>query len=119
MSPVDRVALFTNEYPPQVYGGAGVHVEYLSRELARLLRVEVRCFGSQDVRQPNLRVRGYGAWAEAKTNTDPRFGSALDALQRSLAMAKDNLDADVVHCHTCTRTWRASWPRSCGASRSS
>jgi glycogen synthase len=100
VSPLERVALFTNEYPPQVYGGAGVHVEYLSRELSRLLPVEVRCFGSQDVREPNLRVRGYGPWAEAKTNTDPRFGGALDALQRSLAMAKDNLDADIVHCHT-------------------
>jgi alpha-maltose-1-phosphate synthase len=100
VSTVDRVALFTNEYPPHVYGGAGVHVEYLSRELARLIPVEVRCFGSQDVREPNLRVRGYGAWAEARLNTDPRFGGALDALQRSLAMAKDQLDADIVHCHT-------------------
>jgi starch synthase len=100
VSSVDKVALFTNEYPPHVYGGAGVHVEYLSRELARLLPVEVRCFGNQDVQEPNLRVRGYGAWAEARQNTDPRFGGALDALQRSLAMAKDSLDADVVHCHT-------------------
>ena len=100
MSSVDKVALFTNEYPPHVYGGAGVHVEYLSRELARLVPVEVRCFGSQDVQEPNLRVRGYPAWADAKQNTDPRFGGALDAFQRSLAMAKDTLDADVVHCHT-------------------
>ena len=43
-----KVALFTNEYPPHVYGGAGVHVEYLSRELARLVPVEVRCFGDQE-----------------------------------------------------------------------
>jgi glycogen synthase len=77
-----------------------VHVEYLSRELARLVPVEVRCFGSQDVDEPNLRVRGYGAWAQARQGTDPRFGGALDAFQRSLAMAKDTLDADVVHCHT-------------------
>jgi starch synthase len=97
---VDKVALFTNEYPPHVYGGAGVHVEYLSRELARLVPVEVRCFGSQAVDEPNLRVRGYEAWAGARENTDARFRGALDALQRSLAMAKDTLDADVVHCHT-------------------
>ena len=69
MSSVGKVALFSNEYPPHVYGGAGVHVEYLSRELARLLPVEVRCFGTQNVREPNLRVRGYGAWADAKENT--------------------------------------------------
>jgi starch synthase len=97
---VGKVALFTNEYPPHVYGGAGVHVEYLSRALARVLPVEVRCFGSQVVDEPNLCVRGYGPWAEAAQGTDPRFAGALDAFQRSLAMAKDTLDADVVHCHT-------------------
>jgi starch synthase len=97
---LDKVALFSNEYPPYVYGGAGVHVEYLSRELARLVPVEVRCFGDQDVDQPGLRVRGYGPWAGARQGTDPRFGGALDAFARSLEMAKDTLDADVVHCHT-------------------
>jgi len=95
-----KVALFTNEYPPNVYGGAGVHVEYLSRELAKLVPVEVRCFGSQDETLPNLRVKGYAPWAAAKQDTDPRFGGALDAFQRSLAMAKDTLDVGVVHCHT-------------------
>src|SRR5512136_2031024 len=100
MPDIDRVALFTNEYPPHVYGGAGVHVEYLGRELSRLVPVEVRCFGEQDETGPHLRVKGYGAWAEAKQNTDPRFGGALDALYRSLAMAKDNLEASVVHSHT-------------------
>ena len=100
MSELGKVALFTNEYPPYVYGGAGVHVEYLSRELARLVSVEVRCFGDQDVDEPNLRVRGYPEWDEARRDTDPRFRGALDALQRSLAMAKDTLDAGIVHCHT-------------------
>ncbi len=100
MSPLGKVALFTNEYPPSVYGGAGVHVEYLSRELARLVPVEVRCFGTQDEHLPGLRVRGYDAWPEARRGTDPRFGGALDAFHRSLAMAKDDLDAGVVHCHT-------------------
>jgi starch synthase len=100
MPGINRVALFTNEYPPHVYGGAGVHVEYLSRELSRLVPVEVRCFGEQDMQEPNLRVKGYGAWADAKKDTDPRFGGALDAMYRNLAMAKDNLDADIVHSHT-------------------
>jgi glycogen synthase len=100
MADISKVALFTNEYPPHVYGGACVHVEYLSRELSKLTPVEVRCFGEQDVQNPNLRVKGYAPWGEAKTNTDPRFGGALDAMYRSLAMAKDNLDASVVHSHT-------------------
>ena len=100
MADIRKVAFFTNEYPPYIYGGAGVHVEYLSRELSSLVPVEVRCFGDQDVQAPNLRVKGYGPWSEAKVNTDPRFGGALDAMYRNLAMAKDNLDASVVHSHT-------------------
>jgi starch synthase len=100
MPDISKVALFTNEYPPNVYGGAGVHVEYLSRELSSLVPVEVRCFGEQDVQGPNLRVKGYGPWSEAKKDTDPRFSGALDAMYRNLAMAKDNLDASIVHSHT-------------------
>ena len=100
MAELTKVALFTNEFPPNVYGGAGVHVEYLSRELAKLVEVDVRSFGEQDVHEGNLRVKGYGAWSEAKENTNPRFGGALDAFHRDLAMAKDTLDAQVVHCHT-------------------
>ena len=103
---VKKVALFTNEYPPNVYGGAGVHVEYLSRALSKLVDVEVRCFGDGDGGKPSQRsdgpivVREYPAWSEMKENTDPRFGSAMGAFSRSLSMAKDSLDADVVHCHT-------------------
>lgn len=100
MGELSKVALFTNEYPPNVYGGAGVHVEYLSRALAKLVPVEVRCFGSQQVDDPQLRVRGYPLWDETRRGTDPRFGGAVDAFARSLLMAKDTLDASVVHCHT-------------------
>jgi glycogen synthase len=100
MGELRKVALFTNEYPPNVYGGAGVHVEYLSKALAKLVPVEVRCFGTQREDDPNLSVRGYPLWEETKRGTDPRFGGAVDAFARSLLMAKDSLDADVVHCHT-------------------
>lgn len=100
MAKLSKVAVFTKEYPPHIYGGAGVHVEYLCRELARLIAVEVRCFGDQDSHEGNLTVKGYGLWDEMKRNTDPRFVGALDAFARDLAMVKDNLDADVVHCHT-------------------
>ena len=95
-----KVALFTKEYPPHVYGGAGVHVEYLSAALAKLVPVEVRCFGEQRSDGANLAVRGYPQWDETARNTDPRFVGAVDAFARSLAMAKDRLDAEVVHCHT-------------------
>ena len=100
MRELSKVALFTKEYPPHVYGGAGVHVEYLSAALARLVRVEVRCFGEQHSAAGDLAVRGYGQWDETARNTDARFVGAVDAFARSLAMAKDTLDADVAHCHT-------------------
>ena len=100
MTELSKVALFTNEYPPNVYGGAGVHVEYLSKALAKNVAVEVRSFGEQRVKDGNLTVRGYLGWPEMKHNTDPRFTGALDAFSRNLAMAKDQFDADVVHCHT-------------------
>ena len=100
MSNLSKVAIFTKEYPPYVYGGAGVHVEYLCRELSRLVPVEVRCFGDQSIQEGNLSVKGYGMWDEVKRNTDPRFVGALDAMARSLVIAKDQLDAQVVHCHT-------------------
>jgi alpha-maltose-1-phosphate synthase len=53
-----RVLLLTNEYPPHSYGGAGVHVEYLARELATLTPVEVRTFGREDYQQGTLQVHG-------------------------------------------------------------
>lgn len=94
-----KTLLLTNEYPPHIYGGAGVHVEFLSRELAKLVDVEVRSFGDQDVDQGMLRVRGYGldetGFTAPKTLT-PVFG----AFARNVAMAATNVDADVVHCHT-------------------
>ncbi len=100
MPDLRKVALFSKEYPPYVYGGAGVHVEYLSQALAKLVAVEVRCFGDQHESAGNLTVRGYGQWDETKRDTDPRFVGAVDAFARSLVMAKDRLDADLVHCHT-------------------
>jgi glycogen synthase len=95
-----KAILFTNEYPPNVYGGAGVHVEYLSKALAHHIPVEIRCFGNQDVQQDHIQVKGYQAWEEMKRNTDSRFVGALGAFSRSLAMAKDTHDADIAHCHT-------------------
>jgi glycogen synthase len=98
-----RIALFTNEYPPHVYGGAGVHVEYLSRELAHLDAgandVDVFCFGDQNETRGNLRVRGIAAPAEIPAQ-DPLHGRFLDALARDLAMAGAARSPDIVHCHT-------------------
>ena len=68
---LSKVALFTKEYPPNVYGGAGVHVEYLSAALAKLVEVEVRCFGDQRSADGNLAVRGYPQWDETRAEHRP------------------------------------------------
>jgi alpha-maltose-1-phosphate synthase len=98
-----RIAFFTNEYPPNVYGGAGVHVEYLSRELAGLddgaHTVDVFSFGEQREERGNLRVHGVAA-GEPLPAHDPRHARLLDALQRDLAMVGRVEAPDVVHCHT-------------------
>ena len=54
-----KVLFYTREFPPYVYGGAGVHVEYLAAELAKLMEVDVRCFGDQDQENGNLTVKGF------------------------------------------------------------
>ena len=93
-------ALFlTNEYPPNVYGGAGVHVDYLSRELAKLIRVEVRCFGEQHSLNTNPKVRGFGLDAQGYTCPKP-LRSVFGALQRCLDFNTEKITADIVHCHT-------------------
>jgi alpha-maltose-1-phosphate synthase len=95
-----KVLLLTNEYPPHVYGGAGVHVEYLSRELARIVDVEVRCFGEQASAVGSLTVRGYGTCPGRFDRTPSQLKSPLGAFDRSVGFAADPVDADVVHCHT-------------------
>lgn len=94
-----KTLFLTNEYPPHIYGGAGVHVEYLSRELAKLMDVDVRCFGDQDSQQGNLQVKGYGldtAGWDCPLNLKSVFG----ALQRCLDFNTHGIDAQIVHLHT-------------------
>ena len=93
----------TNEFPPTIYGGAGVHVEYLTRELAKLIRVEVRCFNSGtdsgDRSIGELVARGYGV-DTGDYHAPKALHPVLGALQRCLDWNSIGLDADVVHLHT-------------------
>ena len=94
-----KVLLLTNEYPPNIYGGAGVHVEYLSRELAKLMSVEVRCFGDQNHVSENIEVTG--SETDASDYTCPKnLHSVFKAAQNCLNFNSQNIDADLVHCHT-------------------
>src|SRR6056297_1159512 len=98
-----KITILTNEYPPNVYGGAGVHVEYLTRELAALEEgaheVDVLCFGEQDEEHGNLRVRGVEPDFELP-HQDERHAKFMDAMARDLIMAGSVADADIIHGHT-------------------
>ena len=91
-----RVGILTREFPPEVYGGAGVHVEYLARELARTVEVAVHCFG--EPRQSALVAGAYQPW-EALAGPEPS-SAALEAMSVDLAMAARLGGVDVVHSHT-------------------
>lgn len=95
-----KILMLTREYPPHVYGGAGVVVDHLTRALAGRATVEVRCFGEADRDEPALRVRGYAPWERLAGTAEARHAPALQALSVNLAMACDPVVADVVHSHT-------------------
>jgi starch synthase len=90
----------TREYPPNVYGGAGVHVEYLSRELAKKIEVEVHCWGDQHLDEANLRVRGEEPWAALAQGSQEKFDTALAALSLNLLQMKSLAKIDIIHTHT-------------------
>ena len=85
-----RVGILTREFPPDVYGGAGVHVDFLVRELRRLADVEVSCFGAQR--------EGANAFEPFPQLADANF--SLQTLGVDLAMAAAAAEVDVVHSHT-------------------
>ena len=93
-------ALFlTNEFPPHIYGGAGVHVDYLTREMSQLIDVEVRCFGDQQLDTPHLKATGVGLDSNAWT-APKNLHSVFGAVQRSLHFNTTSIDANLVHLHT-------------------
>jgi len=94
-----KVLFLTNEYPPHIYGGAGVHVGELSRELAKTMPVEIRCFGDQQVEQGNLKVTGFELDTRDFTCPEP-LKTAFGAVRRCTDFNTTNIDADIVHCHT-------------------
>ena len=95
MAPTRKIALLTREYPPEVYGGAGTHVEYLVRELRRLLEVTVHCWGSP---RDEPDVKNYSAWGEL---SEPKpEAAALQAMSIDLAMAANVKGSDLAHSHT-------------------
>ncbi|MBT8495557.1 MAG: glycogen synthase [Deltaproteobacteria bacterium] len=91
-----KAALLTREFPPEIYGGAGVHIDYLSRELEKLVDIEVHCFGGD--RESPLVAGNYRPW-DRLDGERPELG-ALRTLSVDLAMAANLGSASLVHSHT-------------------
>lgn len=87
-----NVALCTREFPPEVYGGAGVHVEYLAKNLSQHVSLTVHCQGAD--RPTAVAHRPWDRLALANP--------ALQTISTELSMVEDMGDADLVHSHTCT-----------------
>ncbi len=95
MSAEPQIALVSREYPPDVYGGAGVHVEYLARELSKLTDIAVHCFG--DAREEPF-VSAHPSWTRLD-GAAPHL-AALRTLATDLSVAKELDGAALVHTHT-------------------
>jgi alpha-maltose-1-phosphate synthase len=95
-----KTLFFTREFPPYVYGGAGVHVEYLAEELSKLMKVEIRSFGDQNTSEGNLTVKGFPYENPLFDSTDSKLKAVFQTLNTGLLMNTDFIDADIVHCHT-------------------
>ena len=98
-----RILMISNEYPPHIYGGAGVHVNYLCRELSRLggfeHRLQVMCFGDQRETGTNFNVTGVSGIPELFSGEGAN-NKVIEVLGRNIAMTALAGDADIVHCHT-------------------
>lgn len=98
-----KIMMITNEYPPHIYGGAGVHVDYLCRELVRLddarHRLKVLCFGDQQESGANFDVTGIADMPDLFRQGEANE-KVIDVLRRNIAITGLAGNADIVHCHT-------------------
>jgi alpha-maltose-1-phosphate synthase len=95
-----RIALFTNEFPPNIYGGAGVHIDFLSQELSKLATVEVRCFGEQSEEKERMNVVGIQSSLTKMEDASNAHIKMFHNLSRNVEMAQATPIADIIHCHT-------------------
>lgn len=95
-----KIALFSNEFPPNIYGGAGVHIDFLSQELAKLGQVEVRCFGNQQEENGAMNVIGIQSSLNKMEESENPHIKMFHNLSRNVEMSQHTLEADIIHCHT-------------------
>jgi glycogen synthase len=107
-----KVLQLTREYPPAIYGGAGVVVGHLSRALSRRMEVEVRAWGDEDRRDGDIPVSCFRAWDQLGRSDDGElYPPALETLSIALGMTRKPVDADVVHAHTWYADMAGLWTK--------
>jgi len=94
-----KALFYTKEFPPYVYGGAGVVVEYLANELEKLMEIDIKCFGDQDLSIGNMNVKGFPYNNQVFEQSDDKLKAVFNSLNTCLHMNAE-FDADIVHCHT-------------------
>ena len=100
-APTLKATIFTWEFPPNIYGGAGVHAKYIATSLARLIDVEVRTLDEGPPPEiPGLTVRRYRPSLKPLSVPDPKVAKAFDVLSFNMNMVADRIDSEVVHTHT-------------------
>ncbi|HYO38607.1 MAG TPA: glycogen synthase [Nocardioidaceae bacterium] len=97
-----RASILTREFPPDVYGGAGVHVDFLVRELRRLIDVDVQCMG-----EPREGATAHSEKEERLAGAN----AALQVLSTDLAMTAAVAGSDVVHSHTWYANMAGHWAK--------
>src|SRR3954453_7006088 len=97
-----RASILTREFPPDVYGGAGVHVDFLVRELRKLIDVDVQCMG-----EPREGATAHTEKEERLQGANP----ALQVLSTDIAMTAAIGDADVAHSHTWYANMAGHWAK--------
>ncbi len=94
-----KVVYFTKEYPPCIYGGAGVHVDYLSREMAKLCEVEVRTFCKEsDV--GDVEILNSVVWRDIFEGGSDKYLKSLEVLSEGISLLRKPIGGDIIHSHT-------------------
>lgn len=95
-----KVTMMALEYPPNIYGGVGIHLKYLTRALLKFMDVEVRTVGEGEEKTiDGVRVKYYAPW-DAMSNLKEKHGKVLETLSLCLTLVAEPIDGELVHTHT-------------------
>ncbi len=94
-----KVVYFTKEYPPCVYGGAGVHIENLSKKMVQFCDVEVRTF-CESSSDDKIRILNSKKWKELFGENPEGYLKVLEVFSEDLSLLLKRVDGDIIHTHT-------------------